>query len=502
MSEITVNLPTVYRTLHAVAVISAATAATAQWSFVLDTTFRTVITQKNVNAAILLPDSGLFLSGRIRFPGDLSDRGGAKFLQDGSRDLTFPQFPLTTGAGKIVPWSGQFYVSAAGVRRMTPGGLIDQSFITMNASPYFYSFTYGDYHVYADGAVLASGQHLLSDSTRGFVGFYDLIWFSNTGYLDTTKIHRQSNGIMWEFKELPDGKFICSCSCTQYEGHAVDKVFRVHPDGALDTTFHTGINAGNVYAYFPLPDGRVYVGGNFRRAAAPNYTLYLVRLLPDGSLDPAFSNPHLTIPSYLPSSSSRVVRSIRPWSDGAIIACGQFDSADGQERWGICMLDTSGQVLPAFGNCEIGPFTSQGITNVAIMDWIYGLDSTCIFTFGYYTGYDDGTVNDTLQRFVSRLLVEELSTRVEEAGEGSRSLTLFPNPADRTVLLNWDVPDKPGGRCQLSVVSAQGQLVRTVPIVLTDKSYALDVSNYAAGLYHLHLVVDGQWVSGVKVVIE
>ncbi|MBK7083267.1 MAG: hypothetical protein IPH53_00745 [Flavobacteriales bacterium] len=54
----------------------------------------------------------------------------------------------------------------------------------------------------------------------------------------------------------------------------------------------------------------------------------------------------------------------------------------------------------------------------------------------------------------------------------------------------------------MSVVSAQGQLLRTVPIVLADKSYALDVSNYAAGLYHLHLVVDGQWVSGAKVVVE
>ncbi|MBK6754450.1 MAG: delta-60 repeat domain-containing protein [Flavobacteriales bacterium] len=139
----------------------------------------------------------------------------------------------------------------------------------MNASPYFYSLTYGDYHVYADGAVLASGQHLLSDSTRGFVGFYDLIWFSNTGYLDTTKVHRQSNGIMWEFKELPDGKFICSCSCTQYEGQPVDKVFRVYPDGTLDTTFHTGINMGNIYAYHPLPDGRVLLGGSFPAPRTP-----------------------------------------------------------------------------------------------------------------------------------------------------------------------------------------------------------------------------------------
>jgi len=383
---------------------------------------------------------------------------------------------------------------------MTPGGLIDPSFITMNASPYFYSLTYGDYHVYADGAVLASGQHLLSDSTRGFVGFYDLIWFSNTGYLDTTKVHRQSNGIMWEFKELPDGKFICSCSCTQYEGQPVDKVFRVYPDGTLDTTFHTGINMGNIYAYHPLPDGRVLLGGSFRRAADPNQLLQLVRLLPDGSLDPTFENFHQFDIGILDGTPQ--VQRIEPWQADKYFVMGLYRGVDGDERGGICVIDTTGALLPLMDECLNGPFTYQGLTAASIHGILPTPDSSGFYLWGSYTGYDDGTVNDTLQRFVSRLLVEELSTPVVEAVQASVTLSLSPNPADRTILLSWGVQDKPGGSGQLSVVSAQGQLLRTVPIVLADKSYALDVSNYAAGLYHLHLVVDGQWVSGAKVVVE
>ena len=50
--------------------------------------------------------------------------------------------------------------------------------------------------MYPDGRVLVCGLHELSDSIRGYVGFYDLIWFSNQGYLDTTAHHRQGNGIM------------------------------------------------------------------------------------------------------------------------------------------------------------------------------------------------------------------------------------------------------------------------------------------------------------------
>ncbi|MBP6390038.1 MAG: T9SS type A sorting domain-containing protein [Flavobacteriales bacterium] len=82
------------------------------------------------------------------------------------------------------------------------------------------------------------------------------------------------------------------------------------------------------------------------------------------------------------------------------------------------------------------------------------------------------------------------------------ALAVAPNPASDVVRLTWELPDGLVGSAQLSVVSAQGQLVRTVPIALADKICSLDVSSYAAGLYNLHLVVDGQWVSGVKVVIE
>jgi hypothetical protein len=44
--------------------------------------------------------------------------------------------------------------------------------------------------VYPDGSILMSGLHSLYDTARGFVGLYNLIWFTNTGHLDTTKTHR------------------------------------------------------------------------------------------------------------------------------------------------------------------------------------------------------------------------------------------------------------------------------------------------------------------------
>lgn len=81
-------------------------------------------------------------------------------------------------------------------------------------------------------------------------------------------------------------------------------------------------------------------------------------------------------------------------------------------------------------------------------------------------------------------------------------LTVAPNPACGVARLAWELPEGLVGSCQLSVVSAAGHLVETVPVARAEKNYSLDVSGYPAGLYHVHLVVDGRWVSGGKVVVS
>ncbi|MBK9274335.1 MAG: hypothetical protein IPM49_07325 [Flavobacteriales bacterium] len=82
------------------------------------------------------------------------------------------------------------------------------------------------------------------------------------------------------------------------------------------------------------------------------------------------------------------------------------------------------------------------------------------------------------------------------------ALTVAPNPASGVARLAWELPEGLVGSCQLSMVSAAGHLVETVPVALAEKNYSLDVSGYPAGLYHVHLVVDGRWVSGGRMVVS
>ena len=485
-----------FRTMVILTVALGGVDCPAQWIFRLDTTFRTSIVEQNVNSLAIMPDSRLLLSGRIKFPGDMgSPRGSAILHADGAQDLSFTDF---NGGGKLTPWNSKYYVSVGQtVRRLMPNGNIDPTYIAMNLGPYFQSGSGGDYHVFPDGRVLITGNHHLSDSIRGFTGWYKLIWFSNEGYLDTTRIHRQANGPMWNFTALPDGKFLCSCSCTEYDGQPVGRVFRIHADGSLDTTFQTDINTGNIFAYHPLEDGRVLVGGNFRSAFDPDQVLQFVRFMPDGSLDPSFNNyMYFGVADGL--NGVPKVTNIIPWHDDKYFVMGFFRNVDGDTRGGICVTDTSGQLLPLMDECLNGPFTYMVNTAASIHGITPTPDGTGFYINGTYAGYTDGLINDTLQRFVSRLLVEQDTTvGISTAASNTANFSLHPNPSTGLVHINFEPPTTNG---VAQVRDALGRLVYVQRLSATNNT--LDLRALSDGLYFVSINTHDQHLPAQRLVLQ
>ncbi len=490
------------RYMLAVAAFTAATAALPQWSFTLDTTFRSDIIQQNVNSLLVLPDGKIITSGIMRFPGEMSDKRLVRLNENGSRDETFYNSGL--GSGRITPWSDKLYVlNGSIVRRVIlSSGELDNTFrLGYLPQPYFSNVTAGDYHVYPDGRVLLSGRHTLRDSIRGFEGQYNLIWFSNEGYLDTTRTHRQANGVIWEFKELPDGKFICTCTCSQYEGQPVSRVFRIHADGSLDTTFNAGVNWGNIYAYHPLPDGRVYVGGRYKRAVAPNDTLYLARFMPDGSLDPTFDhgNDLTTLPGM--TGGPKVLR-LYPWVDGRIFVTGVFQRVNDEARGAICVIDSTGTLTPHMDECMPGPFSYQGSTNAAVVEMVPIADGTGYSICGTYAGYDDGTTNDPDQRFVSRLLVSELSVSTPEpAAQPSAAFGVYPNPSRDQVVLRYDFGDT-ATQLRAELRDAVGRIVASIPLDGARGQKVFDTTPFAPGTYLVQYLGANGLAGTVPLVIQ
>ena len=470
--------------------------ASAQWNFRLDTSFRTSITEQYVNSLDVMPNGKLLLSGQIKFPGDMgSARGSARLLENGQQDLTFTTF---IGGGKLTTWNDQYYVAVGqGLRRLNNQGYLDPTFVSLNTGPYFFPIQGGDYHVFQDGRVLITGSHHLSDSIRGFVGSYQLIWFSNEGYLDTTRIHRQANGAMWAFTALPDGKFLCSCSCTMYDGQSVGRVFRIHENGSLDTSFATGIIAGNIHSYHTSEDGRTYIGGKFRHGTAPTDTMYVVRLLSDGSVDPSFTTPQFS-PGDLPNpSTGAIVTYLHPWYDGNLIVTGRFRYVNGQPRSSICMIDSSGNVLPAFHEQGVGTFQWFNYTASEI-DEVNVDDQGRLYITGSYTGYNDGTINDPRQRFVSRLLVEEVNVAVQEEQQ-PRSFSIQPNPTTGSVTFTFDPAI--GRSCSITIRDIHGRELATLQIRDGTDRVEWDAAELAPGIYVVSLGSGGS-VSTQKLVVN
>ncbi|MBZ0206927.1 MAG: hypothetical protein K8H89_11425 [Flavobacteriales bacterium] len=380
--------------------------------------------------------------------------------------------------------------------------MLDPTFHPIFDSPYFSYLQGGDYHVFPDGRVLLTGEYLLSDSVRGFVGQYNLVWITNTGYLDTTRVHRQANGPLWEFSEMPDGRFICTCSCSQYDGQPVDKLFRIEADGSLDTSFHTGFSYALTPGLIPLPDGRFYAGGWMRHTDLPDDTLRLTRVMQDGSLDPTFNSPTFGA-GELPGVTGAVVSYIYPWSEGRLIVSGYFQTVNGLPRGGICMVDSTGQVLEPFAGTELGSFVYQGFTYASI-DFVTEDADGNLLICGAYTGFSDGTVNDTLQRFVSRLLVQDMPTSVTEAppAENRTHFGIQPNPANGLVRFNFETMDLKGKDGTITVREVTGKVVATLPMHGPIGQQVWDTRQVAPGTYLVEFRDSRQMLHAEKLIVQ
>ena len=449
-----------------------------QAPFDLDLSFRTGLNVRYVSSIAEFSNGDVLLSGVLRWPGDQFDRGYVRVTASGDRVLPFPDF--APGGGRITPWNSRYYIgNGAGVRRIFEDGTVDTGYILTSAGPYVFALQGGDYHVYPDGRVLMSGAHVLSDSIRGFEGLYSLIWFTNTGYLDTTRTHRLCNGVIYAIEEQPDGKFLCTGTMTTYEGQPVNTVFRVWADGTLDTTFEAPLQwYGGARDYLTLPDGRILVAGPLKLQGS-DQVQGLIRLHADGSLDASFNL--LEFYATFNGSGIPVVGSIHQLSPYRFIVTGVFDQVNGLDRGGIAMIDSSGALVEdVFDGLGCGAYdyvVSSGTTTYKSIAGIVPAADGSFYIYGAYHGYDDGTTNDTTQRMVSRLY--GLNVGVREPPLPNHVLHISPNPSDGPIRIDLIGTSWPN--TSIAIRDAQGRTVTS--FTMSGPTQWLDLSNLAPGCY-------------------
>jgi len=490
----------VYRLALAVAAICAATAGRCQAPFDVDPGFVCTIYKTNVASVLPLSDGSILVSGNMRFSGQSSDCRITKLDSYGTQETTFHTSSL--GGGKLTNWNGLFYVGTdQSIRRILPSGFLDSTFIPLNNGPYFSSLQAGDYHIYPDGRVLLGGVHTLQDSIRGYIGLYSLIWFTNTGYLDTTQHHRTCNGSIDKIHPLPDGRFLLSGVFSTYEGQPVGRIIRVEADGALDTTFHTDIVWGQAFDFEVLPDQRVLASGLFQYSGNTD-TLHVIRLLPNGTPDPWFTP--LNSCSQAGDGRFVPVSNMYRLSPDTIIINGGFDHIDGAEQAGIAAIDSNGFRRTNFLNipgCGSWTDTFLGRTYNSIRDMVPDGNGG-YYIFGSYHGYDDGTTNYPLQLMITRLY--GLNVGVREV-EKPMALQVVPNPSSGPFTLELDLPEAAPitDDLLLQVFDMQGRQVMARGLGRDRyQRINVDLTDEPAGLYSAHLSDGKRILTGVRLVVE
>jgi uncharacterized delta-60 repeat protein len=121
------------------------------------------------------------------------------------------------------------------------------------------------------------------------------------------------------------------------------------PDGSQVHEFRTGVS-------LVLPDGRILVGGTrnkiFDNNPDPHMRAVLVRLLADGTPDPAFGNlsgiPGVhEYPDLVPGNQQQIIEAMRVLDDGSIILAGSAN-AFGPLTGFVLKVDANGELDPGF----------------------------------------------------------------------------------------------------------------------------------------------------------
>jgi uncharacterized delta-60 repeat protein len=258
----------------------------------------------------------------------IPQRGLARMRLDGSLDLSFsPSFNGAVGRtiiqrdGKILV-AGSFTtvngISRQKIVRLHPDGTLDTSFEVVNGGIGGTGGVSSMRLAPDDSIYLAGGFTSVAGQPRHY-----LARLLADGNLDPT-FNPTANSNVRSLALLADGRLLVGGEFTSIAGQSRQRIARLFADGTLDSTF--AFEAGGVVAgLVPLADESVVVfGANLDMPGQPRN---LLRLLPDGSVDPIFG-------SVVASS----INTIAVERDGDLLLGGMLDAVDGVTRVGMARL--------------------------------------------------------------------------------------------------------------------------------------------------------------------
>lgn len=205
-----------------------------------------------------------------------------------------------------------------------------------------------------------------------------------------------------------NGSLLVGGQFTAFNSLPRNYMVRLNPNGSVDPAFDPGTNLnGAVVTIASAPsETKYYIGGYFTNVGGSGLS-YLVRLNASGTVDTNFFGGLSGVDNLVAAAV------VQP--DGKVIIGGQFTSVNGASRYRIARLDATGALDPSFGattmaNGLVRALALQPDGRIVIagdFDWVNGTylnrvarlnpDGTLDATFAIGLGADDAVMALALQ---------------------------------------------------------------------------------------------------------
>jgi hypothetical protein len=290
-------------------------------------------------------------------------------------------------------------------------------------------------------------------------------------------------------RQLSTGEYIISGSFNEVDGNAYAKLAKLNADFTVNTDFQPVFepNVGFLGAYAPFIDSqdRIWVtrDPDLMLINAPQYPSNLIRLLPNGAIDPEYAAPefgwYATGTYENPGEWRKVTANVMEDEDGTFILYGGFIEVNGEPMRRLIKINDSGEVIA-------GAFNNLTADSATWGSWVPANGSVMGARLAVIRKLPDGKL--LIGGQFSSFGAEPYSclVRLQPSGfvgvnekEGKGRLKIWPNPANGFIRLS--VPNVNGQITRVEIVDLQSRIVRTYQDI--NEGNELDLSGLNAGIY-------------------
>ncbi len=287
----------------------------------------------SLNHAALLLDGKLLVGGQFNTYNNKKNKMGniAKISLTGVLDSTVYSYINRSGEPKkdTVPSFKAFFSSGVSKMMVQPDGNV----IVVGNFKYYMSKTYYPNQkdtIITDSVMVNNLARITPD------GSLDKTYNFNT---PLNKANDGFNGSIRDAYMQSDGKLVVVGNFSNYNGEAVNKIARINLDGTLDKTLNTGTGpSGQIYSVQPYGSNKLIISGEFLTFNTKSVARVAI-LNADGSVDESFNTGV--------GSDGSINKAVR-LGNGKILLTGNFQKFNGIIRYGLAIVEPSGQLSKNF----------------------------------------------------------------------------------------------------------------------------------------------------------